>query len=157
LKHIPSLQPTRTQVYSPLSSTKSILLPKSANRGAQGDVEPEAVVSSIGYLKPLDLYEIEKPYYSNIPLPNGRQSNIFSSCYPNITLTNIRPKLSEFTLDKQGFEVVQYDGDAYSSEDFSSDSWIERNYYPVVEKVLLRRFGNVTVKIFDHTVGYWNV
>jgi len=71
-----------------------------------------------------------------------------------VTLTNIRPNLLEYTLDKQGFEVVKHDGEAYSGEDFSSDSWIEQNYYPTIENILLKRFGNVIVKIFDHTVSY---
>lgn len=115
--------------------------------------EPGYVVSSIGYLRQLSLYKTEKPYYCNIPLPNGRQSNIISSRHTDIILTNIRPNLLEYTLDKQGFEVVKHDGEAYSPNEFSSDSWIEQNYYPTIENILLRRFGNVIVKIFDHTVS----
>jgi hypothetical protein len=119
--------------------------------------EPGHVVSTIGYLRPLSLYKTEKPYFCNIPLPNGRQSNIVSSRHTNITLTNIRPNLLEYTLDKQGFEVVQHDGEAYSPDEFSSDSWIEQNYYPTIENILLKRFGNVIVKIFDHTVSHSSV
>lgn len=114
--------------------------------------EPACVVSSIGYLKKIGVYETEKPYYCNVPLPNGRQSNIVSSRHANIALTNIRPSLLDYTLDVQGFEVIKYDGEPYSPEDFSSDSWIEQIFYPMIENVLLKRFGNVVVKIFDHTV-----
>jgi hypothetical protein len=125
------------------------------NHGVQDiEEEPACVVSSIGYLKKIGVYKTEKPYYCNVPLPNGRQSNIVSSRYANIALTNIRPNLLDYTLDVQGFEAIKYDGKPYSPEDFSSDSWIEQNYYPMIENVLLKRFGNVIVKIFDHTVSY---
>lgn len=151
--HARLLLTMQIEVYFSLYSPNEQLFSASTNHGVQDVDEPVYVVSSIGYLSQLKLYETEKPYYCNVPLPNGRQSNIVSARHSNIALTNIRPNLLDYTLDKQGFEILEHDGAPYSPEDFSSDSWIEQNYYPLIENILLERFGNVIVKIFDHTVG----
>lgn len=110
------------------------------------------VVSSINYTAPIDLYKREKPFYSNIPAPDGRQSNQQVLTYENIIFHDIREKLDEYRIDEQGFEIVKIE-DQVPDGDFGSDSWIRENYYPVVERLLKDRFGEVEVLTFDHTVG----
>ena len=112
------------------------------------------VTASINYTAPLELYTREKPFYSNVPAPDGRQSNQVAWKYDNVEFHDIRRHLGDFTLDKNGFEVFQYGEEPEDGTSrFDSTSWIEKHYYPVVEKVLRARFGDVDVKIFDHTVS----
>ena len=111
------------------------------------------VVSSINYTVPTELYKREKPFYCNIPAPDGRQSNQQVQTYENIVFHDIREELDKYNIDKQGFEVVKTE-DRIPDGDFSSDSWVRDSYYPIVEKLLKDRFGDVDVLIFDHTVCF---
>ncbi|VUC20826.1 unnamed protein product [Clonostachys rosea] len=111
----------------------------------------ESIITSLNYTAPLPLYKTEKPFYSNVPAPDGRQSNQVAWSYPDIQIRDIRSQLEEFTLDTHGFEVVKY-GIEGIEENFDSDKWIEQNYYPVVHDLLKSHFGATSVKIFDHTV-----
>lgn len=112
-----------------------------------------AVTSSINYTAPLALYKVEKPYYSNVPAPDGRQSNQVAWTYTDIEFSDIRGRLDEFELDVSGFEIFEF-GEKVGDEThkFDTDAQIEKDYYPVVERVLKARFGDVGVVIFDHTV-----
>jgi hypothetical protein len=119
------------------------------------------VTSSINYTAPLDLYLVEKPFYSNVPAPDGRQSNQVAWKYDDVEFHDIRTELCSFTLDKNGFEVFSFGDEVDGNGDdearrFDSDAWIEGSYYPVIESVLKARFGNVDIKIFDHTVGHFH-
>ncbi|KAK5654036.1 hypothetical protein OQA88_7714 [Cercophora sp. LCS_1] len=110
-------------------------------------------ISSINYTAPLALYESEKPFYSNVPAPDGRQSNQVAWTYPDILFQDIRDRLTEFDLDVTGFEIFQFgDGIGDETRGFEADAEIERHAYPVIERVLKARFGDVDVVIFDHTV-----
>lgn len=112
------------------------------------------VTASINYTAPLELYNTEKPFYSNVPAPDGRQSNQVAWKYDNIEFHDIRGHLKDFNLDKNGFEIFQFGKEAKDEASaFDSESWIEKHYYPVVERVLRARFGDVDVRIFDHTVS----
>ncbi|KAK3306514.1 uncharacterized protein B0T15DRAFT_509885 [Chaetomium strumarium] len=111
------------------------------------------VTSSINYTAPLDLYKVEKPFYSNVPAPDGRQSNQVAWKYDAIEFHDIRADVSRFTLDENGFEIFRFGEESEEGVDkFDSDSWIEQSYYPVVESLLKARLGDVVVKVFDHTV-----
>ncbi|KAK4178918.1 hypothetical protein QBC36DRAFT_323629 [Triangularia setosa] len=112
------------------------------------------VTASLNYTAPLELYKVEKPFYSNVPAPDGRQSNQVAWKYHDVKFHDIRDTLGNFTLDRNGFEVFQYGNKAEDeSWKFDADSWIQGSYYPVIESVLKAKFGQETyVKIFDHTV-----
>lgn len=109
------------------------------------------MVSSLNYLQETDLYEREKPYFSNVPATDGRHTNQKAQTYEDVTFKDVRGHERGFSLDTQGFEIVEYD-DGVQDEDFDSDHWIEQNYYPVVHRVLQKALGSVSVHIFDHTV-----
>jgi len=112
------------------------------------------VTSSINYTAPLGLYSREKPFYSNVPAPDGRQSNQVAWKYDNIEFHDIRRHLEDFDLDKNGFEILRFGEEAKDEASaFDSEVWIQQHYYPVVERVLRSRFGDVDVEIFDHTVS----
>lgn len=111
------------------------------------------VTSNLNYTAPLPLYGVEKPYYSNVPAPNGRQSNQVAWTYTDIEFHDIRDRLTEFELDVSGFEVFEF-GENLDDETqkFKTDEQIEKDYYPVIDRLLKARFGDVHVVIFDHTV-----
>lgn len=109
------------------------------------------VIADINYTAPLELYKVEKPFYSNVPAPDGRQSNQVARVYHGIHVSDIRGVVQSFNMDKHGFEVVRSGGED-GGGNFESDAWIEQAYYPVIEKVLQARLGDVRVRIFDHTV-----
>ncbi|KAI8623964.1 hypothetical protein F5Y19DRAFT_456355 [Xylariaceae sp. FL1651] len=109
------------------------------------------VTASVNYTIPLDLYKVEKPFFSNVPAPDGYQSNQVACAYPGIKLRDIRGDEKSFNIDKHGFEIVKFGAES-TSGDFDSDAWIESSYYPVIEEVLKARLGDVEICIFDHTV-----
>ncbi|KAI1128108.1 hypothetical protein F5Y10DRAFT_180440 [Nemania abortiva] len=107
--------------------------------------------ASVNYTIPLDLYQVEKPFFSNVPAPDGRQSNQVACAYPGTKVQDIRGKESQFNLDSHGFEIVKF-GPETTSGNFDSDDWIQSKYYDIVEAVIKARLGEVRVKVFDHTV-----
>ncbi|KAJ5159115.1 uncharacterized protein N7500_008766 [Penicillium coprophilum] len=112
----------------------------------------DSVLASICYCANLKLFEKEKPYYCNVPCPPGyAQTNQETERRSGIKFTDMRSDWDGFNLDKQGFEPFCFDAEGWKS-DFSNDAAIETTYYPFVESLLKRRFGNVRVQIFDHTV-----
>jgi hypothetical protein len=111
------------------------------------------VTASVNYTAPLALFKVEKPFYANVPAPDGRQSNQVAWTYNSIEFTDIRDSLDDFDLDVNGFEVFEFGPSVEDeSHNFATDAWIESEYYPVVERVLRSRLGDVDVVIFDHTV-----
>jgi len=114
------------------------------------------IVSSLNYTAPLELNDREKSFYLNIPALDGVQSNQRVEKYDDIVVQYIRNELNQFDVDKQGFEVVKGEGIALCG-DFDSDSWVRSKTYPIVERVLKARFGDVENLIFDHTVHYITV
>ncbi|KAF2802768.1 uncharacterized protein BDZ99DRAFT_492026 [Mytilinidion resinicola] len=111
------------------------------------------VTSRLNYTAPLDLYLREKPFYSNVPAPNGVQSNQKVQTYEDIVFHDIRRNIGRFNIDDQGFEVIEYAGKIPQDGEFDSDIWVRSSYYPAVERVLKERFGDVDVLIFDHTTA----
>ncbi|KAI1411159.1 hypothetical protein F5Y13DRAFT_165813 [Hypoxylon sp. FL1857] len=74
-----------------------------------------------------------------------------------VPITDIRGRESEFTLDKDAFQVISgvpvSAEESASGSDFTDDASIAANYYPEVEKLLLDNIpGSSRVVIFDHTV-----
>ena len=67
----------------------------------------------------------------------------------DIRIEDARGREDEFTLDRNGFQLVQAPS---SVTDFYSPEEVERVYYPEVEQVLKKTLGATRVQIFDHTV-----
>ncbi|KAI1494289.1 hypothetical protein F5X96DRAFT_618124 [Biscogniauxia mediterranea] len=99
------------------------------------------------------------------PLPAGVQAFNYTSTPPagqpktnvlpqprDVLIEDIRGRESDFTLDRDAFEVVT--GVPPSRETaFADDASIAANYYPEVTQLLLSRIpGSARVFIFDHTV-----
>ncbi|KAI1102331.1 hypothetical protein F4804DRAFT_313449 [Jackrogersella minutella] len=94
--------------------------------------------------------------YVETPPAGQPQRNLVPDAQ-TVTISDIRGRESEYTLDRDAFQVVT--GVARSSEEgpsgsgFQSDESIAANYYPEVEQLLLSAVpGSTRVFIFDHTI-----
>jgi hypothetical protein len=93
-----------------------------------------------------------KPFnYVDTP-PEGQPQRNFDDRVQEVTIEDARGRESEFTLDKDAFQVIQ--GVEPSAEkDFISDESIKAKYYPELEQLLLKHVpGSTRVLFFDHTI-----
>lgn len=108
-------------------------------------VVPKPLTATLHYLR----RGSEKPtrYVSDPPAGVPQWNGIDDP--HEIAIEDGRGHESEFTLDRNGFQIVAAPskvGDFYAPEE------VERVYYPEVEKLLRNVLGVRQVKIFDHTV-----
>ena len=124
--------------------------------------------AKLWYLKPLNLYQIEKPYHINLPadaLGTYAQSNEVSQEYAGIRIQDLRSSVKDFTLERNGFQVFQDvdcgsdlqrsvdPGGVSSPQDFHNDPDIVRRvYYPMVERLLKEKLRAQSAKAFTHDV-----
>ena len=108
-------------------------------------VRPETVTATLHYLQ----RTAERPVrYVGEPPPGAVEWNGIDDPR-EIRIEDARGHEAEFTLDRNGFQLVQAPtqvGDFYSPEE------VKRTYYPEVERLLLGKLGASRVFIFDHTV-----
>ncbi|HTE79114.1 MAG TPA: CmcJ/NvfI family oxidoreductase, partial [Reyranella sp.] len=109
------------------------------------DIQSKPLTATLHYLK----RGAEKPTrYVEDPPPGVPQWNGIDDPR-QIGIEDARGREGEFTLDRNGFQLVKaasHVGDFYAPEE------VERIYYPEVEKLLRNTLGVSRVKIFDHTV-----
>ena len=124
--------------------------------------------AKLWYLKPLDLYQAEKPYHINLPseaLGSHAQSNEVSHEYSGIQIQNLRGRENDFNLDRNGFQVFQdincsdspnrscHNVSAAPSPDiFDSPDAVRRIYYPTIERLLKEKLGAQSARAFTHDV-----
>ncbi|KAJ6786373.1 hypothetical protein PWT90_02860 [Aphanocladium album] len=91
------------------------------------------------------------PYNNIDPAPPLPQRN-YSDITKPTTIHDIRGRETEFSLDRDAFQVIQ-DVPASAETSFTDDDSIAAKYYPEVEKLLLDHVpGSHKVFIFDHTI-----
>lgn len=105
---------------------------------------------TLNYFKPPE--DGSKPYnYAEGPPPGEAERN-FGDHDIQVPITDIRGRESEFTFDKEAFQVILGVPDS-AEKDFLDDASIKENYYPEVEKLVLDNVpGANRVTIFDHTI-----
>ena len=124
--------------------------------------------AKLWYLKPLDLYQAEKPYHINLPskaLGGHAQSNEVSHEYPGIQIQSLRGLEKDFTLDRNGFQIFQdidcgdtfnrssHNVSAVPSPDiFDDPDAVRRIYYPTIERLLKEKLGAQSARAFTHDV-----
>lgn len=127
-------------------STTTTTTTTTTDRVPRGDV-----TATLSYfLPPTDSSAI--PFnYTDTP-PEGEPQNNFGEDLVPTTIHDIRGRESEFTLDRDAFQVIQ-NVPISSETSFSDDDSIKKNYYPEVEKLLLESIpGSNRIHIFDHTI-----
>lgn len=92
------------------------------------------------------------PFANADALAGGQSQRNYTDVLFDTHITDIRGHESEYTLDKDAFQVLQ-DVPESQEKEFVDDSSIEAKYYPEVEDLLLKHIpGAHKVVIFDHTV-----
>jgi hypothetical protein len=108
-------------------------------------VQLKPVTTTLHYLK----RGAEKPTrYVEEPPPGVPAWNGIDDPH-EIRIEDARGRESEFTLDRNGFELVRAPSRV---TDFYSSKEVQEVYYPEVEQLLRNRLGADRVVIFDHTV-----
>ncbi|KAH7358810.1 methyltransferase CmcJ [Plectosphaerella cucumerina] len=111
------------------------------------------VTAEINYIRPLPIYEIEKPFQIlfDIPpdVPDQRMTNVEFETR-NQSFADIRPRLADFTLDKNGFEIC-HESLTLTSAELADQQVIRDRYLPEVEKILRKHVqdGFDKVHFFD--------
>lgn len=91
------------------------------------------------------------PYNNIDPAPPLPQRNYSDVTRPT-TIHDIRGRETDFSLDRDAFQVIQ-DVPVSAEPSFTDDDSITKNYYPEIEKLLLDNVpGAHKVFIFDHTI-----
>lgn len=84
--------------------------------------------------------------------PAGQPRQNFGTVDVEVPITDVRGHETEYTLDKDAFQVVSNLPESAEKE-FVDDESIKTNYYPEVEKLILDHVpGSNKVFIFDHTI-----
>jgi hypothetical protein len=111
---------------------------------------PVEQLSSVGgvlnYFKP----STEKPrtYTYNPPPPGEAQSTVVSEPH-TVPVYDVRPALSQVSLDRQGFDLIRFET---AVTGFDDDDEVKAVYYPEVERAVKAATGADRVFIFDHTI-----
>ncbi|KAI6710083.1 hypothetical protein PZA11_000956 [Diplocarpon coronariae] len=105
---------------------------------------------TLNYFRPPE--DGSAPYNYVEPQPEGTPQRNFGDFDVTATVHDIRGKESEYTLDKDAFQVVANLPES-TEKDFVEDDSIKKNYYPEVERLILDNVpGSNKVFIFDHTI-----
>ncbi|KAK3186072.1 hypothetical protein K4F52_005062 [Lecanicillium sp. MT-2017a] len=108
------------------------------------------VTASLNYYHPPA--DNSKPYNNIDPKPDMVPRN-YSDITKETTLHDIRGRETDYTLDRDAFQVLLDVPDSHEPSDFTDDDSIAANYYPEVEKLLLETIpGANRIHIFDHTI-----
>jgi hypothetical protein len=93
-----------------------------------------------------------QPFNNIDPKPDMIPRN-YSDVAKETTLHDIRGHESEYSLDRDAFQVLQDVAPSNEPSDFRDDDSIAKYYYPEVEKLLLKTISGATrIHIFDHTI-----
>ena len=117
----------------------------------------EPTTGTVFYLKRDALYERTKPYFCYIPpkLLEGAPATNQVHVPFDVSVTNLRGHEHNFSLDKNGFEVVAHPLDVkYNFENLQADAALMSNYEHEIETFLKKRLGAEKVVVFDEEVSY---
>jgi len=108
------------------------------------DVLP-SVEAELNYLAPVG----ERPRTYTYQPPAGVPRTTVVNEPHKVQISNVRPILSQVSLDEEGFALVQHRS---LVRDFYNQEEVRRIYYPEAERLLKAATGADRVFIFDHTV-----
>jgi hypothetical protein len=113
-------------------------------QSATEDVLPW-VKAELNYLAPTR----ERPQTYTFDPPAGAPRSTVVNDPHQVAIADIRQALGDFSLDEQGFGLVQHRS---AVRDFYDDAEVKRVYYPEAEQILKDLTGADRVHVFDHTV-----
>ncbi|KAF2434684.1 hypothetical protein EJ08DRAFT_426532 [Tothia fuscella] len=100
--------------------------------------------STFWYLDQLPVYQTTKPYIVNLPLsrvPAGKRTNQICAAYTDIVVRDIRAAETEYTLDRNGFELSRSIPMSLDYEDFRYPSKVRDIYCENVKHALVKMRG----------------
>ena len=108
-------------------------------------VAPKTLTSTLHYLK----RGAEKPARYRTDPPPGVPRWNGEDDMREVTIEDARGRETEFTLDRNGFQIVKA---PTAVADFYDPDEIKRVYYPEVERLVKEKLGASRVVVFDHNV-----
>ncbi|RYP72548.1 hypothetical protein DL770_007957 [Monosporascus sp. CRB-9-2] len=105
---------------------------------------PHDVDTVLNYHKPNEDGSPPHPTYVDRPETYERPVDVHPA-----RITDITGKESDYTLDKNGFQVVSHTA---QEKDFLDDDRVRAAYYPETEQLLKDVTGASKIFIFDHTI-----
>lgn len=116
---------------------------------AAGDVLTELI-----FLKRDEKYLHEKPYRLRYdPGDAIPRTNCKTHAQNNVLVRDIRGTVSEYTLNKNGFQVLKMES-RLTPEEFHDRERVKSVYYEELKELLKRSFGARRVEVLEHGVGY---
>ena len=94
------------------------------------------VEAELNYLKPM----AERPHYYAYEIEPGEVASNMTADPHVVKIHDMRPIVSEITLDRQGFALVE---PKISVNDFWDDEEVRRIYYPKVERFIKEYMGAI--------------
>ncbi|MCJ1434733.1 hypothetical protein MMC27_004103 [Xylographa pallens] len=108
---------------------------------------PEDAVSTIKYIKELELYEREKPFQILIDIPKSAPDQRYTNLVyedREETFHDVRGKETTFTLNDHGFTYRRHN---FEFDDYEDREAVEANYLPKVEEFIKAEVEDVD-KVF---------
>ncbi|OBT58063.1 hypothetical protein VE04_01057 [Pseudogymnoascus sp. 24MN13] len=102
----------------------------------------------LNFLQPLPLYKTERPFLANVSPEVGFNPKIHTNIQVEqcqVDVTDIRPRISDFKLEKCGFQVTKHETVVSV---FDTNESMER-YRRESEQLLTKIFGAVKVRTWD--------
>ena len=113
------------------------------------------VQATLHFLKPLDIYETERPYFLNILgdeiSQQILQTNLEYSPREGISIEDVREQgLDKFSLEENGFQVLKYKANTAVDLD---DAKVE-TYCEEIVKLVSERLNAVHTVCYDYRVRF---
>lgn len=115
-------------------------------------VQNPVLMAKLNFLRPSQEYVHEKPYGFRYDIEGIKRTNIDHDEYDQVRIYNMRDHEGEFTLDKNGFEVMHLNS-KLEYQSFWDPAKIGI-YLHELEDLLKSRLGASHVKVFRHGVSY---
>lgn len=143
-------QPLQATAAHNLSQSARTEAAYQANGDSRSFIPRGDTTVTLNYFKPPEDGSVPFNYVEQPP--EGQPQRNFGAFDVQVPIHDIRGHESEYTLDRDAFQVVSDVPDS-AERDFVDDESIKKNYYPEVEKLILDHVeGSNKVFIFDHTI-----
>ena len=118
-----------------------------------GSYTPHHAISTIRYLKDLELYKHEKPFQILTDIPESARDQRFTNLeYEEVeeTFSDIRGNEDTFTLNDHGFTYRHHN---FNFDQYENREAVEADYLPKIEELIKEQVEDVDkIFIFDWRV-----
>jgi hypothetical protein len=115
-----------------------------------------SATADLYYLKPDPKWDVEKPYtfFAKVSKIGGASpTNIVKEAVKNVAVTDVRSKITELSMNKHGFEVIDL-GQKFEPSDFYDDDWVRTIYYPSICQLVKEKLDAKEVRAYKHQLRY---